>query len=72
MDAMRVTAPVASLRSEVLHTARARRASHDAAFRRVLAAGDANAVLLALAIAMVLDGRPGSGHRMIWVSPSYR
>lgn len=41
-------------------------ASLDSALRRLLAAGDAVAVLIALALALVLAGRADVGSRMLW------
>ena len=46
--------------------ARPVRVGKDAALRRLLAAGDAAAVILALAIALVLPGMSGAGHRLLW------
>jgi exopolysaccharide biosynthesis polyprenyl glycosylphosphotransferase len=45
---------------------RGRRASHDASLRRLLAAGDATAVGLALTLALVIPGTPSPGLRILW------
>jgi exopolysaccharide biosynthesis polyprenyl glycosylphosphotransferase len=66
MEAVRVSGPVATLHSEALQAAKGRSGSHDAAVRRILAAGDAIAVFVALAVAVVLDGRSGEGRQIIW------
>jgi exopolysaccharide biosynthesis polyprenyl glycosylphosphotransferase len=46
--------------------ARPRSLGRDSALRRLLAGGDALAVMLALIAALVLPGLPAGGHRILW------
>src|SRR6201989_1634653 len=46
--------------------ARPARVGKDVALRRLLAAGDAVAVILALAIALMRPGMSSAGHRLLW------
>ena len=46
--------------------ARPHRVGKDAALRRLLAVGDALAVMLALTVALVIDDTPSAGHRILW------
>ena len=46
--------------------ARPRHVSRDSALRRLLAVGDAGAVMLALAVALVIPDAPSAGHRILW------
>ena len=46
--------------------ARPHRVGKDAALRRLLAVGDALAVMLALTVALVIDETPSAGHRILW------
>ena len=46
--------------------ARPRGVGRDSALRRLLAGGDALAVMLALTIALVVPGLPAGGHRILW------
>src|SRR6476660_8566512 len=46
--------------------ARPLRVGKDAALRRLLAAGDAAAVILALTVALMLPGTSAAGHRLLW------
>ncbi len=46
--------------------ARPRHVSRDSALRRLLAVGDAGAVGLALAVALVMPEMPATGHRILW------
>jgi exopolysaccharide biosynthesis polyprenyl glycosylphosphotransferase len=46
--------------------ARPRGVGIDSALRRLLAVGDTLAVILALSIAFLVPGLPGSGHRILW------
>ena len=48
------------------HPARPRHVSRDSALRRLLAVGDAGAVVLALAVALVIPDAPAAGHRILW------
>src|SRR5690242_19225880 len=41
-------------------------AGRDAALRRLLAAGDAAAVIVALTVALMLPGMSAAGHRLLW------
>ena len=47
-------------------SARPRSVGKDAALRRLLALGDALAVLLALAVALVVGGPPDAGRQIVW------
>lgn len=47
-------------------SARPVRVSKDSALRRLLATGDALAVLLALSVALVIPGLSGAGRRVLW------
>jgi len=49
-----------------LRAARVRRVDRDMALRRMLAAGDAVAVFLSLALALFVSGRPDQGSRLLW------
>jgi exopolysaccharide biosynthesis polyprenyl glycosylphosphotransferase len=70
METVGTSLPVAGpdgLRAEHAgHSARPRSVGRDSALRRLLAAGDALAVMLALAVALVIPGLPGAGHRILW------
>jgi exopolysaccharide biosynthesis polyprenyl glycosylphosphotransferase len=46
--------------------ARPRSIGRDSALRRLLALGDAVAVMLGLALAIVIPGEPGAGRRILW------
>jgi exopolysaccharide biosynthesis polyprenyl glycosylphosphotransferase len=48
------------------HPARPIRVGKDAALRRLLAAGDAAAVIVALTTALMLPGTSAAGHRLVW------
>ena len=45
---------------------RPHRVGKDAALRRLLAVGDALAVILALTVALLIDETPSAGHRILW------
>jgi exopolysaccharide biosynthesis polyprenyl glycosylphosphotransferase len=49
---------------------RPRHGAMDSALRRLLAAGDAFAVVLALNVALVIPAGPAAGHRILWGLPS--
>jgi exopolysaccharide biosynthesis polyprenyl glycosylphosphotransferase len=61
-----VAEPDELLVDHTIHPARTHRAGKDSALRRLLAVGDALAVLLALAVALVIPEKPGVGHRILW------
>ncbi|MGN6167717.1 MAG: hypothetical protein ACTHQQ_06050, partial [Solirubrobacteraceae bacterium] len=46
-----------------------RHGNKDSALKRLLAAGDAFAVVLALNIALVIPEVPAAGHRIVWALP---
>ena len=48
------------------YAARPRSLGRDSALRRLLAAGDALAAMLALLVALVIPGLPAGGHRVLW------
>lgn len=48
------------------HPTRPRHVERDSALRRLLAAGDAAAVIIALALAVVIPGAPAAAHRVLW------
>jgi exopolysaccharide biosynthesis polyprenyl glycosylphosphotransferase len=64
MEPARTSAPIAEIRNEAVLEARLR--DRDFALRRLLGVGDALAVLMALAIALVVPGQPHPWHRLVW------
>jgi exopolysaccharide biosynthesis polyprenyl glycosylphosphotransferase len=66
MAVPRLKARLAEPRSVALERAHSRPLGRDATLRRLLAAGDALAVLISLALALVVSGRPGAGDRLLW------
>jgi exopolysaccharide biosynthesis polyprenyl glycosylphosphotransferase len=61
-----VAEPDGLLGASTRATARPHRAGKDSALRRLLAVGDALAVMIALTVALVIGDMPWSGRRVLW------
>jgi exopolysaccharide biosynthesis polyprenyl glycosylphosphotransferase len=66
MAVPRLKASLAEPGRVTLERAHARPLGRDVMLRRLLAAGDALAVLIALALALFVSGRPDAGSRLLW------